>query len=406
MKIRLESVYKIFGKEPQKVLELLKKGKTKSEIYEETGQVVAVNDVSLGISTGEIFVVMGLSGSGKSTLLRCINRLVEPTLGKIYFQQNGKELQISSLNQTKLREIRTHNITMVFQHFALFPRRTALSNVTFGLEIQKKPKEYQRKKALEMLELVGLKEWSDSHPSELSGGMKQRVGLARALATEAKILLMDEPFSALDPLIRVRMQEELLKLQGKLKRTIFFVTHDLDEALRLGDRIAIMEEGSIVQVGTPEEIIIDPRTEYVANFVKNADPSGVLTAGKMINSATKASFISSKYYLLDRKTNLTLKLDENNHPLRAYIENQPLLMKSYPDIQGGETSLILVSENTVLRDIMKAKVSCNFPLVVVSREKEFKGVITEKDILKTLLMKGKERDLGSRNVQKEEELEK
>ncbi|MFQ5835625.1 MAG: glycine betaine/L-proline ABC transporter ATP-binding protein, partial [bacterium] len=260
MKIRLESVYKIFGKEPQKVLELLKKGKTKSEIYEETGQVVAVNDGSLDISTGETFVVMGLSGSGKSTLLRCINRLVDPTLGKIYFQKNGEELQITSLNQTKLREIRTHNITMVFQHFALFPRRTVLSNVTFGLEIQKKPKEYQRKKALEMLELVGLKEWSDSHPSELSGGMKQRVGLARALATEAKILLMDEPFSALDPLIRVRMQEELLKLQTKLKRTIFFVTHDLDEALRLGDRIAIMEEGSIVQVGTPEEIIIDPRT--------------------------------------------------------------------------------------------------------------------------------------------------
>jgi len=394
MEIRLKSVYKIFGKEPQKVLELLKKGKTKSEIYEETGQVVAVNDVSLDISIGETFVVMGLSGSGKSTLLRCINRLVDPTLGKIY----SKELEITSLNQRELREIRTHNITMVFQHFALFPRRRVLSNVTFGLEIQKKPKEYQRKKALEMLELVGLKEWSDSYPSELSGGMKQRIGLARALATEAKILLMDEPFSALDPLIRLRMQEELLKLQNKLKRTVFFVTHDLDEALRLGGRIAIMEEGGIVQVGSPEEIIINPRTEYVANFVKNADSSGVLTAAKMIDSATKASFVSSKRYLLDHKTNLTLELDEDSHPIRAYIENQPLLIKSYPNIGEGETNLILVPENTVLRDIMKAKVCCDFPLVVVSREKKFKGIITEKDILKTLLMKGKEKDLGSQNV--------
>ncbi|MCK4419832.1 glycine betaine/L-proline ABC transporter ATP-binding protein [Candidatus Aerophobetes bacterium] len=394
MEIRLKSVYKIFGKEPQKVLELLKKGKTKSEIYEETGQVVAVNDVSLDISIGETFVVMGLSGSGKSTLLRCINRLVDPTLGKIY----SKELEITSLNQRELREIRTHNITMVFQHFALFPRRRVLSNITFGLEIQKKPKEYQRKKALEMLELVGLKEWSDSYPSELSGGMKQRIGLARALATEAKILLMDEPFSALDPLIRLRMQEELLKLQNKLKRTVFFVTHDLDEALRLGGRIAIMEEGGIVQVGSPEEIIINPRTEYVANFVKNADPSGVLTAAKMIDSATKASFVSSKRYLLDHKTNLTLELDEDSHPIRAYIENQPLLIKSYPNIGEGETNLILVPENTVLRDIMKAKVCCDFPLVVVSREKKFKGIITEKDILKTLLMKGKEKDLGSQNV--------
>ncbi len=394
MEIRLKSVYKIFGKEPQKVLELLKKGKTKSEIYEETGQVVAVNDVSLDISIGETFVVMGLSGSGKSTLLRCINRLVDPTLGKIY----SKELEITSLNQRELREIRTHNITMVFQHFALFPRRRVLSNITFGLEIQKKPKEYQRKKALEMLELVGLKEWSDSYPSELSGGMKQRIGLARALATEAKILLMDEPFSALDPLIRLRMQEELLKLQNKLKRTVFFVTHDLDEALRLGGRIAIMEEGGIVQVGSPEEIIINPRTEYVANFVKNADPSGVLTAAKMIDSATKASFVSSKRYLLDHKTNLTLELDEDSHPIRAYIENQPLLIKSYPNIGEGETNLILVPENTVLRDIMKAKVCCDFPLVVVSREKKFKGIITEKDILKTLLMKGKEKGLGSQNV--------
>ena len=395
MKIRLESVYKIFGKEPQEVPELLKKGKTKSEIYEETGRVVAVNDVSLEISTGETFVVMGLSGSGKSTLLRCINRLVDPTSGKIYFEKNGEKLEITSLNQTKLREIRTHNITMVFQHFALFPRRTVLSNVTYGLEIQKKPKEYQRKKALEMLELVGLKEWSGSHSSELSGGMRQRVGLARALATEAKILLMDEPFSALDPLIRVRMQEELCKLQNKLKRTIFFVTHDLDEALRLGDRIAIMEEGSIVQVGTPEEIIIDPRTEYVANFVKNADPSGVLTAGKMIRSGTEASFVSSKHLLLDNKTNLTLQLDRDFRPNEAHIENQPLAIKSYPDIEEGETSLVLVPENAILRDIMKARVCCDLPLVVISREKKFKGVITVKDILKILLMKGTKRGLGS-----------
>ncbi len=250
----VKGLTRVFGPDPDKALELHRSGRSKQEIYEETGATLALNNVSLDIMPGEIFVLMGLSGSGKSTLLRCINRLIEPTAGEIRI--NGED--IVGMSQDELRETRRRRLGMIFQNFALLPHRTVLENVAFGLEIQGVPADERSRKAEEVLQMVGLGGYGGSMPSGLSGGMKQRVGLARALTSDPDILLMDEAFSALDPLIRREMQDELLDLQQRLAKTIIFVTHDLDEALKLGDRIALMKDGAIVQVGTPEEILTNP----------------------------------------------------------------------------------------------------------------------------------------------------
>ena len=283
--IGVEHVYKIFGEDPDEAFPLIDQGKSKEEIQAETGLVVGVQDVSFRIESGSLFVIMGLSGSGKSTLLRCINRLIEPTRGQVYLEFEGERIDVTSLGKKALREVREQKISMIFQHFALFPYRTVVDNAAFPLEIQGVDKATRRAKAMEILKLVGLDAWAESYPPKLSGGMQQRVGLARALASEAELLLMDEAFSALDPLIRMNMQEELLNLRDRVRRTILFISHDLDEALKLGDRIAIMEAGRIVQMGTPEEIIVNPRTEYVANFVEHADATGVLSVSAVAKQA-------------------------------------------------------------------------------------------------------------------------
>lgn len=272
--IKVENLSKVFGKNPKHTLKLLKDGKTKEEILKETGHTVGVNRASFEVKAGEIFVIMGLSGSGKSTLIRLINRLIEPTEGSIYI--NGENL--ATMNKKELRRVRREKLSMVFQRFALFPHRTILENAEFGLEIQGVSKEERMKKAKTSLELVGLGGYLDQYPSQLSGGMQQRVGLARALANDPEVLLMDEAFSALDPLIRKEMQDELVDLQGSMKKTILFITHDLDEALKIGDRIALMKDGSIVQIGTPEDILVNPANEYVERFVEDVDRSKVLTA--------------------------------------------------------------------------------------------------------------------------------
>lgn len=272
--IKVENLSKVFGKNPKHTLKLLKDGKTKEEILKETGHTVGVNRASFEVEAGEIFVIMGLSGSGKSTLIRLINRLIEPTEGSIYI--NGENL--ATMNKKELRRVRREKLSMVFQRFALFPHRTILENAEFGLEIQGVSKEERMKKAKTSLELVGLGGYLDQYPSQLSGGMQQRVGLARALANDPEVLLMDEAFSALDPLIRKEMQDELVDLQGSMKKTILFITHDLDEALKIGDRIALMKDGSIVQIGTPEDILVNPANEYVERFVEDVDRSKVLTA--------------------------------------------------------------------------------------------------------------------------------
>lgn len=405
--IKVEHIYKIFGEKPQEVIRLVKEGKSKKEIHTETGKVVAVDDVSFEVKEGELFVVMGLSGSGKSTLLRCINRLIEPTSGKVYLKMDNKQLEITSLKKRELREVRKKMVSMVFQSFALFPHRTVLSNVTFGMEVQKKEKKYRREKARQILNMVGLEEWANSYPSHLSGGMQQRVGLSRALATEAKVLLMDEPFSALDPLIRVRMQNEFLKLEDKLQRTIIFVTHDLDEALKLGDRIAIMENGQIVQMGTAEEIILNPKTEYVAKFVENADPSGVITAETIVRTIPECSLPlqkvckkgEEKLYLIDEERQIYLSVDEEMRPQKAQISGKSLPIRVIGEedkiAQEGKGGRYLpaVKSKVVLRDIMKIMMGANLPLVLVlSNKSRLKGVITEKPLFQTIL---KEHPKGS-----------
>ncbi|MGP4106584.1 quaternary amine ABC transporter ATP-binding protein [Virgibacillus sp. L01] len=272
--IDVKGLSKVFGRNPKQALKLLDEGVSKDKILEQTGNTVGVNRASFSVEEGEIFVIMGLSGSGKSTLVRLVNRLIEPTEGSVLI--DGDDL--ATMDKKSLRKIRREKLSMVFQRFALFPHKTILENAEFGLEIQNVPTEERKKKAQEALEMVGLAGYIHQTPGQLSGGMQQRVGLARALANDPEVLLMDEAFSALDPLIRKEMQDELIDLQESMKKTILFITHDLDEALRLGDRIALMKDGSIVQIGTPEEILVNPANDYVEKFVEDVDRSKVLTA--------------------------------------------------------------------------------------------------------------------------------
>lgn len=279
-KLQIDNLTLIFGRERNTALQLLKEGKSKADILEATGCTVAVKKASFQIEKGEFFVIMGLSGSGKSSLLRCLNRLIEPTDGDILF--NGTN--ITELDEAALQQTRRKEISMVFQKFGLLPHRTVLENIAFGLELQGMALPERTAKAKEVVELVGLKGYEQMLPSELSGGMQQRVGLARALANDPEVLLMDEAFSALDPLIRTQMQDELLDLQEKMHKTIIFITHDLDEAIRLGDRIAIMKDGEVIQIGTPEEILTAPANDYVSSFVEKVDRKTIITASSMMDT--------------------------------------------------------------------------------------------------------------------------
>ncbi|MGK5543677.1 quaternary amine ABC transporter ATP-binding protein [Streptomyces sp. URMC 127] len=282
-RLQAEHLYKVFGRRPEAAVQRLEGGADRDELRAD-GTTAAVIDASFEVEAGQIFVVMGLSGSGKSTLLRMLNGLLEPTAGRVLF--DGQDL--TALAPRELREVRSRKISMVFQHFALFPHRSVLENAAYGLEVQGVPRAERQERAAEALELAGLKGWETSWPDELSGGMQQRVGLARALATDADLLLMDESFSALDPLIRRDMQDQLLDLQTRLKKTIVFITHDLNEAMRLGDRIAVMRDGRIVQNGTAEDILVRPANDYVASFIQDVDRSRVLTAGSIMNTAAGA----------------------------------------------------------------------------------------------------------------------
>ncbi|MCE4944330.1 MULTISPECIES: quaternary amine ABC transporter ATP-binding protein [Streptomyces] len=276
-RLQAEHLYKVFGRRPEDAVRKLQAGAGRDELRAQ-GTTAAVIDASIEVDEGQIFVVMGLSGSGKSTLLRMLNGLLEPTAGTVRF--DGQDL--TSLSDKELRAVRSRKISMVFQHFALFPHRSVLENAAYGLEVQGVPRAERERRATEALALAGLEGWEKSWPDELSGGMQQRVGLARALATDADLLLMDESFSALDPLIRRDMQDQLLELQKTLKKTIVFITHDLNEAMRLGDRIAVMRDGRIVQTGSAEDILVRPANDYVASFIQDVDRSRVLTAGAVM----------------------------------------------------------------------------------------------------------------------------
>ena len=273
-KIEINNVYKIFGNNPNSVLPQVKEGATKDDILENTGHTVGLDNVSLKIEEGETFVCMGLSGSGKSTLIRHLNRLIDPTDGEILIEGTN----VMNLNKEQLIEFRRHKMSMVFQRFGLFPHKTVIQNVGYGLEMQGKAEEERNKISMEKINAVGLSGFENQYPAQLSGGMQQRVGLARALATDTDIMLMDEAFSALDPLIRSDMQKQLIDLQSQLKKTIVFITHDLDESLRLGDHIGILNAGKLVQVGTPEEIIMNPADDYVKAFVKDVNRAKVIKA--------------------------------------------------------------------------------------------------------------------------------
>ncbi|MGE7920917.1 quaternary amine ABC transporter ATP-binding protein [Viridibacillus sp. NPDC093762] len=375
--VEVRNVSKIFGKSPKAALELLELGRSKKEILKETGQTLGVNKVNFSIYPGEIFVIMGLSGSGKSTLIRMFNRLIAPTIGEILIDNED----IVKMSASRLREVRQQKISMVFQNFALFPHKTILENTEFGLEIQKKPIKDRREKAMQALEIVGLKGYEHQLPSQLSGGMQQRVGLARALASDTDILLMDEAFSALDPLIRKDMQDELLEIQENFKKTIIFITHDLDEALRIGDRIALMKDGSIIQLGTPEQIMMNPANEFVEKFVEDVDLSKVLTASHIMKRPEKIGADRgprvaleimrkegySSIFVVDRKKKLlgAISAEQARH---AIDQNLSIL-------EVMTTEVPTVPEDALLVDLMDVMATSALPISVVDDKHRIKGIV-------------------------------
>ncbi|MGF1561147.1 MAG: glycine betaine/L-proline ABC transporter ATP-binding protein [Geminicoccaceae bacterium] len=335
--LRFDHVDIVFGKRHALAHKMIDRGESKDEIFAKSGQVVAVRDATFGVQRGEIFVLMGLSGSGKSTLMRAANGLANVTRGKVYIDDRGEEIGISDCSRGMLRHLRTNRISMVFQQFALMPWRTVAENVGLGLEVRGVRSDLRRRRVAEVLDLVGLSEWARKYPHELSGGMQQRVGLARAFATDADLLLMDEPYSALDPLIRERLQDELLLLQRgqreRARKTILFVSHDLDEALKLGTRIAIMESGEIVQIGTAEDIVTRPASEYVRQFIANVNPLNALKAGtamRRIDDLPRDPQANDHIYL-DETGSIRLRLNAAGQPVEATVNGMPASGMPYDD---------------------------------------------------------------------------
>lgn len=385
--VSVKNVYKVFGRKPQEAVRRLQAGSTRDEV--KSLGTAAVIDSSFDVAQGEIFVVMGLSGSGKSTLIRMLNGLWRPSAGQVLIGDDD----LAKVSAAELRQIRRKRVSMVFQHFALLPHRTVLDNAAYPLEIQGVGKEERREKALKALELTGLGGWEDSLPSQLSGGMRQRVGLARALAAETDILLMDEAFSALDPLIRREMQEQLLDLQHKLNKTIIFITHDLNEAMYLGTRIAVMRDGRIVQIGTAEEILSNPADDYVAQFVADVDRTRVLTAsslmerpkaviqfgaGPRLASRTMRDAQVSGAYVVDR-----------DRILRGIIRDSTTVKA----VQDGKTTLEdivesdvpAVSVDTSVADIFAPSAESALPVPVVDDRGRLMGVIPRVTLLEAMV---------------------
>ncbi|XVL95467.1 glycine/proline betaine ABC transporter ATP-binding protein OpuAA [Bacillus subtilis] len=377
IKIKVEKVSKIFGKQTKKAVQMLANGKTKKEILKATGSTVGVNQADFEVYDGEIFVIMGLSGSGKSTLVRMLNRLIEPTAGNIYIDGD----MITNMSKDQLREVRRKKISMVFQKFALFPHRTILENTEYGLELQGVDKQERQQKALESLKLVGLEGFEHQYPDQLSGGMQQRVGLARALTNDPDILLMDEAFSALDPLIRKDMQDELLDLHDNVGKTIIFITHDLDEALRIGDRIVLMKDGNIVQIGTPEEILMNPSNEYVEKFVEDVDLSKVLTAGDIMKRAETVRIDKGPRVALTLMKNLGISsiyaVDKQKKLLGViYASDAKKAAESDLSLQDIlNTEFTTVPENTYLTEIFDVVSDANIPIAVVDEKQRMKGIV-------------------------------
>ena len=387
-KIRVENLIKVFGNRPNLALKKLQKGATKQQILKETGQTVGVNNVSFTVNSGEIFVIMGLSGSGKSSLIRCLNLLNKPTVGNIFIDGEN----IVNYDKKQIQNFRQRKMAMVFQHFGLFTHRTVLKNVEYGLEVRGVSKEKRQEIAMNALDNVGLKGWENKKPNELSGGMQQRVGLARALANDPDILLMDEPFSALDPLIRREMQLELLKIQSRLKKTIVFITHDVNEAFKLGDRVAVMKDGEIVQIGTPEDIITTPSNGYIEDFVKDIDRTKVMQAKHIMQKST--AIVSLK-----DGPNVALKEMESAGISSLFVVSKDMDLKGIVTVDDTIAAIkekkkledilkqdyFSTSPDTYIQELMHEASITKYPIAVVDSQNKLLGIIVRSSILSGLM---------------------
>ncbi|MCC4798460.1 choline ABC transporter ATP-binding protein [Enterovibrio norvegicus] len=379
----------VFGQSLDKSLALLDEGKTRQEIQEATGDVVGVHNASLTVEKGEICVLMGLSGSGKSSLLRAVNGLNPVTRGSLEVNLGDDVVNLAGIDEKSLRDLRSHRISMVFQKFALMPWLSVVDNVAFGLEMQGMGKTERRKHAEDKLELVGLSEWKDKFPHELSGGMQQRVGLARAFTMDSDILLMDEPFSALDPLIRNQLQDELIELQRKLNKTIVFVSHDLDEALKIGTNIAIMESGKIIQHGKPEDIVLRPENQYVEDFVAHTNPLNVLRGRSLMTSLSDLTRVGDTI-VLKRHEQTVLKTNEQGLVVRAQRQEQDLPLVKWSKGDSIEAlavdSVVLASADISMRHALEIRYQTGQPVLLSENEKVI-GVLCDNDFYHALLGK-------------------
>ena len=388
IKIKVEKITKIFGKRPKEILKRLAKNQTKNKIFKETGNTVGVNKASFSVNEGEIFVIMGLSGSGKSTLIRCLNMLNKPTAGDIYVDGEN----IVKYNLKQLREFRQKKATMVFQGFGLFNHRTVIGNVEYGLEVRGMDKKERHKIAKETINSVGLEGWEDKYINQLSGGMQQRVGLARALANNPDILLMDEPFSALDPLIRRDMQLELLDIQDKLKKTIVFITHDVNEAFKLGDRVGVMKDAEIVQIGVPEDILNNPSNAYIEDFVRDIDRSKVLQAKHIM---FKPGALATKKHGLK----VAIKEMETNGISSVFVVDEKRRLQGIitidDAIEGIKNNKFILDilkhdyyttdEETYVQELIPKAIETKYPIAVVNEDKKLVGIIVRVSVLSGLV---------------------
>jgi len=392
--IEVNDLYKIFGPNPRRAIPMIKKGMTKSEILKKTGCTIAINGATFAIEKRETFVVMGLSGSGKSTFIRCLNRLIEPTHGEILIDGDD----VMKMDSEKLRQVRRYKMSMVFQNFGLLPQRNVVNNVEFGLEISGMDKDERRQKAVDAIKLVGLEGFEQSLTSELSGGMQQRVGLARALANDPEVLLMDEAFSALDPLIRTQMQDELLELQAKMHKTIVFITHDLDEALKLGDRIAILgPDGRVRQIGTPEQILAEPADEYVRKFVQNVDRTKVITAGTVGGHAATITYpredIKAAMRVMERHGTSSVFVTDADRILKGIVTIDAavdLQKKGQQDLGPAIIDdVYTTSPQTPISDLLTTAIKTRFPIALIDDDGRFHGAVSRAAII-TEVSKGYE----------------
>ncbi len=386
--VEVRGIWKVFGKEPDRILGSDYRASTKEDILDKTGAVLAMRDITFSVKKGELFVLMGLSGSGKSTLIRTFLRLIEPTAGTIAV--DGTD--VTQMNTEALQEFRRHKVSMVFQHYGLFPHYTVLDNAAYGLKTGGVPEAARREKAREALATVGLNGWEDYYPHNLSGGMQQRVGLARALATEPDLLLMDEPFSGLDPLIRRQMQDELVDLQDTLHKTIIFVTHDLHEALKLGDRIAIMRNGEIIQVGTPEEVVTEPADQYVKEFVQDASPAKVLTADNVLEDPEVLLYAwegpkTARRILVDNRREWAFMVNKRHEYLGVVSIDDIDTHKpsSVEDLRGlAQKHIGTCTPETFLEDLFSIAAESPYPIPVIDEKYRLKGIVRYRAIFDSL----------------------